>query len=284
MLLRYLLPALVLLCGAVLGGESLRVMSFNVRYGTAKDGDNHWDKRKDLAIGRIAAFKPDILGLQEALKFQNEYILEKHTNLKMLGVAREDGKDKGEFATLMYNAERLDVVESGTFWLSETPDVAGSKSWDSSLPRVATWARFKDKKEGKEFLAINTHFDHKGTVARVEAAKMIRKVATEKWKGIAVIVTGDFNSAPDSIAHKALVEKQDERVDLFDTYATFFKEKPEADTSSFHGFKVGAVTTRIDWILTSEQLTTSEAAIDRYREGNLFPSDHFPIWAVVKWK
>lgn len=283
-MLRVLILILWVVSFSALGGESLRVMSFNIRYGTAKDGENHWDKRKELCASRITVFKPDILGLQEALKFQNEYILEKHANLRMLGVAREDGKDKGEFATLMYNAERLDVIESGTFWLSETPDVAGSKSWDSSLPRVATWARFKDKKEGKELLVINTHFDHKGTVARVEAAKIIRKVATEKGKGIAVIVTGDFNSAPDSVAHKALVEKQDGAVDLNDTYTTHFKDKPEANITSAHGFKADAVSTRIDWVLISGEFSTTDAAIDRYREGNLFPSDHYPVWAVVAWK
>lgn len=284
-MVRVLSLVLVLLTVAVQGGESLRVMSFNVRYGTAKDGENHWDKRKDLCVSRITTFKPDILGLQEALKLQNEFILQGNPNLKALGVAREDGKEKGEYATLMYNAERFDVVESGTFWLSETPDVAGSKSWDSSLPRVATWARFKDKKEGKELLAINTHFDHKGTVARVEAAKMIRKVATEKGKGITVIVTGDFNSVPGSEAYKALVAKNDASVELIDTYAELWSAKPDTQgQGTFHSFQITPSTSRIDWILVTPQLQVDAADIDRHREGTLFPSDHFAIWAVVTWK
>lgn len=255
----------------------LRVMSFNVRYGTAKDGENHWDKRKDLCAARPLAFGPDLLGLQEALDFQNAHLLEKLGPYGQIGVAREDGKEKGEFTTILYRKERLEAVESGTFWLSETPDVAGSKSWDSSLPRIASWARFKDLKAGgRELLFVNTHFDHKGPVARLEAAKLLRAFVDKNGKGGPVVVTGDFNSGPGSAPYKALLEAK-----LADTLLALHAEPLEG---SAHPFTGKATTPRIDWILCSASFGVKEAGVDRSHENGRYPSDHFPVSAILEWK
>jgi endonuclease/exonuclease/phosphatase family metal-dependent hydrolase len=282
---RLLLVLVALFGGAVFGveGTAMRVMSFNIRYGTAKDGENHWEKRKDLCVSRIAAFDPDLLGLQEVLDFQNAYILEKTGAYAALGVAREDGKLKGEFSTILYRKERFDVIESGTFWLSETPDVAGSKSWDSSLPRIATWARLKDKQAGgRELLYINTHFDHRGPLARLEAAKMLRTFATEKGKDLPVVLTGDFNSGPDSEPYKALLSDMADRIAFQDSYRLMHAANPEPSEGTAHAFKDAPVTPRIDWILFSKQFTVESAAIDRTRQGPLFPSDHFAVIATAR--
>src|SRR5687767_10854722 len=123
--------------------EPLRVMSFNIRYGTAKDGPNHWNLRKDFVIETIKAFKPDLLGTQETEGFQRDYLAEKLPEYTTIGVGRDDGAEKGEMMAIYIRKERFDVIASGHFWLSETPDVIGSKSWDTSLPRMVTWADLK---------------------------------------------------------------------------------------------------------------------------------------------
>jgi len=266
------------------GAPPLRVMTFNVRYGTAKDGDNHWDKRKELCASRVTAFDPDLLGLQEALDFQNAYIMGKLQGYGQIGVAREDGKEKGEFSSLMYRKGRLEPVESGTFWLSETPDLPGSKSWDSSLPRIATWAVFRDLQAGgRELVALNTHFDHRGPTARLESAKRIRAFLTAKAKGRPVIVTGDFNSGPGSGPYKALMDPGVDALALQDVYATVYAANPEPEQGTTHGFKETPGKTRIDWILCTRPFVPKAAAIDRTREGRLFPSDHFAVTGVVAW-
>jgi endonuclease/exonuclease/phosphatase family metal-dependent hydrolase len=251
-------------------------MTFNVRYGTAKDGDNHWEKRRELCASRVTAFDPDLLGLQEALDFQNAFILGKLPGHAQLGVAREDGKEKGEYTTLIYRKERFDLVESGTFWLSETPDAAGSKSWDSSLPRIATWAVFRDRKAGgRELVALNTHFDHRGVQARLESARRIRAFLESKAAGRPVVVTGDFNAAPGSAPYQALAGPA-----LADVFA---KLHPDPGIATGHGFRGERPGARIDWILASPHLVPRSAAIDLHREGPLFPSDHYPITAILAW-
>ncbi len=221
-----LIPVLVLLASCQAGTKdthpiaapALRVMSFNIRYGTAKDGANHWDHRKELCASPHYGIKPDVLGLQEALHFQNAFILDHLPGYAALGVAREDGRDKGEFTTLIYRKDRLALVDSGTFWLSETPDQPGSKSWDSSLPRIATWARFQDRAHhDREFVMLNTHFDHRGPQARLEAARLIRAFVTKKAGDLPVIITGDFNAAPGSGPHQRAA-RPDVGIDPTDRY------------------------------------------------------------------
>jgi endonuclease/exonuclease/phosphatase family metal-dependent hydrolase len=263
-------------------GGQLTVMTFNIRYGTARDGENHWDKRKDLCASRVAHFNPDILGLQEALAFQNEFLLAKCPGYIAIGVAREDGKQDGEFSTLLLRAERFAIVDTGTFWLSETPDVAGSKSWDSSLPRIATWARVKDKRAGdRPLLIINTHFDHLGNIARKESAKIIRRFIATRAADAAVILTGDFNSAPGSEPYRTLTELGNDGVQLHDAYADVYRATPEANDGTAHAYKDLPVTLRIDWILHAPVFQATSATIDRYRKGPLFPSDHFAVVTVL---
>jgi endonuclease/exonuclease/phosphatase family metal-dependent hydrolase len=286
------LAALLLLLPAACAAPSqagevppLRVMTYNVRYGTAKDGENHWDQRKELCVSRALAFDPDVLGLQEALDFQNAYFMEKLRGYAQLGVAREDGKEKGEYTTLIYRKARLELVESGTFWLSETPDAPGSKSWDSSLPRIATWAVFRDLKAGnRELLALNTHFDHRGPQARLESGRLIRKFLTSKSNGRPVLVTGDFNAGPGSAPHQALVNPIEGSLPLVDVFAATLGGKPEPGIATGHGWQGERPGVRIDWILATPHFAPLDAAIDLHREGARWPSDHFPVTARVSWR
>lgn len=269
--------AFALLLAALSSQEAppLRVMSYNVRYGTAPDGENHWDKRKELCAARAVEFAPDLLGLQEALHFQNAYFLEKLGPYGKIGVSRQDGKEQGEFTTIFYRKERFEELESGTFWLSETPDVPGSKSWDSMFPRVASWARLRDLKAGgRKLLFVNTHFDHRGVQARIEAAKILRDFVSKR--GGPAIVSGDFNSGPGSAPYTSLLEAK-----LSDTLLALH---PEPAEGTAHPFTGRPVTPRIDWILCSPAFDVKEAGVDRRATEGRYPSDHFPVTAVVAWK
>jgi endonuclease/exonuclease/phosphatase family metal-dependent hydrolase len=159
-----LLATAAALCVAADAPAPVRVMSFNVRYGTARDGDNHWDKRKDFLAGRVTAFDPDLLGTQETLAFQRDFLAARLKGHTSYGVGRDDGKEDGEQAALFYRTARFEKVGGGHFWLSETPNKVGSKGWDAALPRLATWVKLKDRTaaDAPPVLFLNTHFDHKG--------------------------------------------------------------------------------------------------------------------------
>src|SRR5437764_4836016 len=148
----------------------LRVMSFNVRYGTAPDGPDHWDKRKPLFFATIRAYGPDLLGMQEVIAAQADELQQELSGYGFIGTGRDDGKRRGEYSPLMFRKDRFELIESGQYWLSETPEQVASKGWDAALPRIVTWAKLKDRASGRPLLWINTHWDHVGNKARVESA------------------------------------------------------------------------------------------------------------------
>lgn len=152
--------------------EPLNVMTFNIRLNVASDSLNAWPYRKDIAASQVTFFDVHILGVQEALYDQMQDLQQRLPKYKYAGVGREDGKTKGEFSAIFYDTTRLHCWKQATFWLSETPDSAGSKGWDADLPRIVTWCFFEDKISRKKFYAFNTHFDHIGKLARAESAKL----------------------------------------------------------------------------------------------------------------
>jgi len=273
--------------GVTMGADTpadVKVMSFNVRYGTAKDGENHWDKRKEFLADTVKAFGPDLLGTQETLGFQRDYLAEKLTGYEAFGVGRNDGKEKGEMMAVFWRKDRFEKTDGGHFWLSETPKVAGSKSWDSSLPRMATWVKLKDKKaEGKPVLWINTHFDHIGKVSRVEAAQMIRSQIAALGVGCSILVTGDFNSGEGSEPYKALFASNGkENSPVVDSYRVAHPKRKENEATTTP-FKAGPRKgSRIDWIGLSRDWKVVSAEIDHTSRDGRTPSDHFPITAVIR--
>jgi endonuclease/exonuclease/phosphatase family metal-dependent hydrolase len=285
------LLALLLTLPAV-GGESeeastaVRIMSFNVRYGTARDGENHWEKRKDLLIGTIQAFAPDLLGTQEALAFQRDSLAAALPDHAVLGVGREDGRDQGEMTAVYYRRGRFDLLASGHFWLSETPDQPGSKSWDSSLPRMATWVRLRDRRAPAALpvLFINTHFDHQGAQARLESARLLRTRLETAASSNRVVVTGDFNAGEGSPPYLALFGAgpgADAGAVLRDSWRLAHPQ-PVAAEGTFNGFQVTAASgARIDWIGVSRGWRVDSAAIDHTARDGRTPSDHFPITAIL---
>ena len=153
--------------------QPLNVMTFNIRYNTPNDSLNAWPYRKDKAASQILFHEAHMVGLQEALIGQINDLLERLPKYKSIGVGRDDGKEKGEFSSILYDTTRLQLLQTQTFWLSEQPTVAGSKSWDAAITRIVTWAKFRDRVTKKTFFHFNTHFDHIGKIARRESAKLL---------------------------------------------------------------------------------------------------------------
>jgi len=182
---------------------SLRVMTFNVRLNVASDSSNAWPNRKDIAASMIRFHKADVIGLQEAFSEQVEDLANRLPEYGWFGIGRDDGKKAGEFMAVFYRTDRLQVLTDSTFWLSETPEKPGL-GWDAACNRVVTLGKFKDKKSGKTFYLFNTHFDHKGEIARRESAKLLLKNVVKIGNNLPVIVTGDFNSTPVSEPYKIL--------------------------------------------------------------------------------
>lgn len=279
-----LVGMLVLPRGAF-GGEpereaGLRVMSFNVRYGTADDGPNHWRHRRSTLLETIRAYDPDLLGTQEVLADQVEELSAALTGHTRWGVGRDDGVQAGEFSALWFRSARFERLDGGTFWLSTSPDRPGSKSWDAALPRIASWVRLADRQaEGREFYWLNTHWDHRGEQARLESARLIRRWLAERRATGAVLVTGDFNAGEGSPPYRELTGGEPV---LADTFRAAVPARGEEE-GTYHGFGGGRGGERIDWILAGEAFRVREAAIDQGQRGGRYPSDHFPVTAGLVW-
>ncbi len=255
--------------------EPLRVMSFNIRYGSANDGDNHWDKRHDLVIDTITGFDPDLLGTQETLGFQAEFLKQRLPQHTYVGWSREENPG-GEQCGILFRTERFDAVDSGQLWLSESPEQKFSKSWDSSLPRVVTWVRLREKSDGSELLFVNTHFDHRGSVARTESAKLLRRFVEGQPADLPVIITGDFNTGENTEPYNELVGS----ARLADT-RRMKHPVAEVEEGTFNGFQGTTSGARIDWILVSPTFAVESSDIVSNSRDGRYPSDHFPVTAVV---
>ncbi|MDM1557458.1 endonuclease/exonuclease/phosphatase family protein [Chryseobacterium indologenes] len=254
--------------------QDLTVMSFNIRLNVASDKENAWPERKQDVADLLTYYHPDYFGVQEALPEQMKDIKNGLKNYDYIGVGRDDGKEKGEFSAIFYDTQRLEVVQSGTFWLSETPEKP-SKGWDAALNRICSYAVFKDKKSKKEFLAMNLHFDHIGNVARVKSSELIlKKIKELNPKNLPVTVSGDFNLTDDTEPVKILSKNMKD---------TFYhsETKHYGPVGTFTAFNINEVAKeRIDYIFTNGFKIKSHRHINDRRENLLYPSDHFPV--IVK--
>ena len=249
----------------------LKVMSYNVRMGVAKDGTNSWQHRCPATIAMLDDQKPDVFGVQEAFDFQIEFIEEFAEDYKSVGVGRDDGKTKGEYMSIFWNKKRVKLLKWGTFWLSETPDVP-SKGWDAHCRRTATWALMKDKKTGKKFYFVNTHLDHKGKEAQKNGLKLIvDRIDAINPQGYPMVLTGDFNMTPDNTNLAELdsrmqsVRKIAQKTDNHDTFNGWGKGKGVIDYIYVSGFSS-----------YPEYQTITKKYADRK-----FVSDHYPISATL---
>jgi endonuclease/exonuclease/phosphatase family metal-dependent hydrolase len=259
-------------------------MSFNIRYGTANDGENRWDTRREFLVQTIQDFDPDLLGTQETLADQRDYLAKHLVGYSVVAAGRDDGLDKGEMAALYYRTARFKLLDSGHVWLSTTPETPGSRGWDAALPRVATWVKLEERgTKAKPIYYINTHFDHRGSKARLESAKLIRKLLAEQAKDCRCIATGDFNAGEGSEPYRALFEQANGAEAPVRDSLRALHPKAGQDEGTFTGFKAtNTKGERIDWIGVSGDFTVRVAGIDRTNREGRTPSDHAPVFAVLR--
>jgi len=272
--------ALVAVSAAVTA-QDLKVMTFNIRLNTSSDSANAWPYRKDHLASQVLYHQAVILGVQEALHDQMLDLQQRLPQYKHVGGGREDGKEKGEYSAIFYDSTRLQLLQSKTFWLSETPDVVGKKGWDAALPRIVTWAKFKDRKTGKQFYAFNTHFDHMGKVARRESAKLLLQQVKAISGKLPAVVTGDFNATPDDEPIQVILDPADP-LHLTDSKA--ISATPHyGPTGTFNGFKKSETTDQpIDYIFLKEKWKVLDhATISQTWQGR-FASDHFSVIATLR--
>jgi endonuclease/exonuclease/phosphatase family metal-dependent hydrolase len=261
----------------------LRVLTFNIRYNNPGDGPNAWPLRRDWVAEIIRERKTDLVGMQEALPGQIADLEERLPEYAWYGVGRDDGKHGGEHTPIFYRKDRLERLDQGAFWLSETPEKPGSKSWDTAITRVAVWLKLKDRKTGQTFFAFNTHFDHRGQEARRESAKLTLRKIHEIAGDAPVVLTGDFNGTPDSPPYKLLTAEPetDGAFRLRDAFSASANQ-PRGPTGTWNGFDRIVPGRRIDYILVTPMVqVVSHTTIDESRDER-FPSDHLPVLAEVR--
>ncbi|HEX7014673.1 MAG TPA: endonuclease/exonuclease/phosphatase family protein [Cyclobacteriaceae bacterium] len=254
--------------------QTLKIMTYNIRFDNPRDGRNAWPNRKDRLIQLVREQTPDVLGVQEALHHQLTDMLAGLNDYAMVGVGRDDGKEKGEYSAILYRKSAFELRDQNTFWLSETPEVPGSKSWDAAITRVVTWARLYSKALGTEILAVNTHFDHIGKEARLRSAELIRKKIAELAGDLPVVVTGDFNFTRNDPPYQAMMKPGGYK--LTDS-------APSNPPGTFCGFEVGSQEcVPIDYVFLSPHWQRTNYTILDKNNGRDYPSDHLPVVVSVR--
>ncbi len=273
------LPVALLLTGLVMA-QDISVMSFNIRLNTPHDSLNAWPNRKEKVSSQILYHAPAVLGVQEALPDQMDDLRASLKQYKSIGGGRDNGTDKGEASAIFYDTTQLSALQSGMLWLSQTPTVVGSKGWDANLPRIITWAKFKHKKSGKQFVAFNTHFDHIGKEARRESARMVLNTVKEIAGKLPAFFTGDFNATPDDEPIQIITDKNNP-LHLVDAKEVSIHPH-YGPTGTFNAFKNKETNNQpIDYIfIKGNWKVKNHATLSQTWEGR-FASDHFAILALL---
>jgi endonuclease/exonuclease/phosphatase family metal-dependent hydrolase len=255
----------------------IKVMTFNIRYGTALDGPNRWERRRELVIERIRAHDPDLLGLQECRDDeQAAFIKERLPDYEFYGTPRGgDGETALEMAPILWRRAAFAARRRGVFWLSETPQTPGSVGWDAMFPRTASWVELVHRLTGRALLFLNTHFDLM-PAAIDGAARQLRDWLDREAARLPVIVSGDFNAVKTSAAYRLLADGS--------TLVDAGRQAGAADDDEGTVHAFGQMDTLpIDWILVSPSFVVRATAIDRTRQGDLYPSDHYPLLGMLEW-
>lgn len=279
----FCLMAALLTVNALFAKDSdaqLNVMSYNLRYDNPGDKDNQWKFREDLATDLIRFHDADVFGAQEVLHNQLVDLTDRLPEFGYVGVGREDGKTKGEYAPIFYRKDRFSVEKSGNFWLAEDINAVGQKGWDAACERVATWAVLKDINTGKQFFFLNTHLDHMGQVARHEGASLVLEQVRKLSGSLPVIVTGDFNATPSDEPIQVLTNPGDARHLTDSRKIAPFTYGPEW---TFHDFGKIPFDQRewIDYIFVKGTIKVLRHAVLTETLNQVFPSDHCPIISTL---
>ena len=278
---RLLLVAILMVCSVVVSAQDLYVGTYNIRYKNKDDSikGNVWTKRCQVMCDQINFESPDVLGMQEVLVGQLHDFQRLLDNYSYIGVGRDDGKEAGEYAAIFYKNDRVKLLDSGNFWLNETPDVP-KLGWDAACIRICTWGKFKDLRTKKKFYFFNLHMDHVGVVARREAAKLVVSRIKEMTQDAPVVLTGDFN-----------VDQTDEIYGIF-AHSGILKDSYEnarirfAENGTFNSFKVETKTdSRIDHVFVSPSFKVEAYGLrtDSYwAKGRRNLSDHYPVFVKLR--
>lgn len=254
----------------------MRVVSYNIRFDTPSDGTNAWPNRR-IRVANVLRFnKADIFCLQEALINQIEDLKREFPNYEYYGLGRSDGKQGGEFCPIFYKKSRFTILESGTFWLSETPEKAGSVAWYATLPRIATWVKFRDLSSGKDFFIFNTHLDHSSQSARDKGSKLVKDRINSMCGDLPVILTGDFNDRPGSTPYNNIISDFG-NIEMFDAEAAA-KYPHHGSTFTFVGWDfIGVPGKIIDYIFVNQKVDVIYHAFLGDNWDGVYPSDHIPV-------
>jgi len=257
--------------------QKFSIMTYNIRYKNNTDGVNSWDLRKDNLVKQLKNLNPDILGIQEAVYDQITFINENIPEYKVTGEGR-DGGIKGEFSAIFYNYNKFKLLHSGTFWLNEsrTPLIKG---WDAAFPRICTYAKFTEIKNGKTFYVFNTHLDHVGNEARKNSVSLIiDSIAKLNTENLPVLFCGDFNTDESDFTIQQILQKYKNTKNI--AHKVNISQK-----GTFNGYNTTIEATNlIDYIFASSHFKVYKYQVPVNLYNNLYPSDHFPVFIKIKIK
>lgn len=272
-----LLPILVGIATTITA-QDLRVMTYNIRFDNPADSLNSWTHRREYLVAQVAHYAPDVLGTQEGLIHQLQAMEQGLEGYRLFGVGRDRGDREGEHTAIFYRGDRLELLGSGTFWLSETPD-RPSRGWDAALNRICTFGQFRNRETGQAFYVFNTHFDHIGQQARLESVRLIlQKISEFNREGYPAVLLGDLNLEPASPPIQELAS------DLEDAH-TLAGAAAYGPRGTFNGFDcTQPATRRIDYVFLSPgDFEVKNHSILGETTGFGFPSDHFPVLADLRF-
>ncbi len=252
------------------------IISYNIRYDNNWDVENSWKIRRMKISQKLIQYSPSIVGIQEGLLNQVQYIDSSLINYDYVGVGRDDGKEKGEFCAIYFDTTRYVLLKNSTFWLSETPDTI-SVGWDAALERICTYGLFKDRITRKAFWVFNTHFDHIGIIAREKSSELIlKKINKINRQSLPVILMGDFNSIPNSPPVKEIITELSDALQIS-------LEKLQGPRGTFNGFNEDLpIEQRIDYIFTNKLKVLSYTHINDRLDNNRHISDHLPVMIKIQ--
>lgn len=255
-------------------GQITKLITYNIRYDNPNDGNNIWENRKSKLAGLLNYYEPSFFGIQEGLLHQVEFLDSSLPAYEYIGVGRDDGKQKGEYCAIFYDTRTYKVIMDSTFWLSETPDIP-SNGWDANLNRICTYGLFENLHTKERIWFMNTHFDHRGKMARENSARLIsERVELINEDNLPLVLMGDFNA---TVEQKPI---QIIKTTLSD--ALKISEKPfYGPPGTSNGFRMDEIVRRIDYLFTRNVKVLSYSHIDDRRDNNLHISDHLPVLMVI---
>jgi endonuclease/exonuclease/phosphatase family metal-dependent hydrolase len=261
----------------------LKVITFNIRYDNPDDSLYAWPNRTKIICNFLKNEKPDLLGMQEVLAHQYEYLDSVLTDYSSVGVGRTDGAKDGEMNPVFFRKDRFELIRTRTFWLSDTPEIAGSKAWGADLPRIVTWIELSEKTTHEHFYFFNTHFAHDSDSAGIMSSGLLLNKVDSIAAGFPFVITGDLNMLISDKGYEILTGPYESVPLLSDTYEVTEK-RPVGPAYTFNGFSESKKTGRIDYIFVRNGMKVLEHRTFIKKEHGIYISDHWPVMATISLK